>query len=66
MGGYMSEIFDAARDLAALRRLFIKYYEELECEDDPQYLFDECIARDVEAGVLGAALIACGVCHFSD
>ncbi len=53
----MYKIKDAICDLPALRGLFIKYYSELDCEDDPQYLFDGFIARDLKADVLGAALI---------
>lgn len=62
----MNEIIDATCGLDALRGLFVKYYSELGCEDDPQYLFNEFIARDLKAGVLSAALILRGDCRGGD
>lgn len=35
-----------------LKKLFCDYYAELDCEDDPALLFDDCIATDFKAGLL--------------
>ncbi len=52
-------------DIAQFKRLFCDYYRELDCDDDPAAAFDCCVAPDLEAGLLSAAIArekdgACG------
>ncbi|MDE7379542.1 MAG: GNAT family N-acetyltransferase [Clostridia bacterium] len=36
-------------DYPAFRKLFCDYFTELDCEDDPEYTFDEFLLPDLEA-----------------
>jgi len=46
--------------LADLEELFIKYYGELDCEDDPQHLFSEYLCPDLKAGLFNVAAATSG------
>ena len=46
------------KDYTQFEELFISYYEELECEDDPCHLFDEYVLPDLEENLFSVA-VAC-------
>ncbi|MGN0807223.1 MAG: GNAT family N-acetyltransferase [Candidatus Coproplasma sp.] len=46
------------KDFSAFEELFISYYEELECEDEPCHLFDEYVLPDLKANLFSVA-VAC-------
>lgn len=48
------------RDLAAFKQLFIEYYRELDCEDDPLSFFDDLLLPDLRAGLFRAAIFEDG------
>ena len=53
-------------DMPAFRGMFCDYFKELNCEDEPLSLFDECVAPDMSARLLSAAVAEnqSGVCAF--
>lgn len=52
-------------DLSALKELFCAYYAELDCEDDPSPLVDDCLLPDLKAELLEVAVCRDGdVCGF--
>lgn len=54
------------KDLPSFKKLFCDYYKELDCDDEPLPLFDDCIAPDFKAHLLNAAATVDGgeVCAF--
>ncbi len=45
-------------DYPAFKKLFCDYYTELDCEEDPLPLFDDCLLPDLKAG-----LFEVGICE---
>ena len=43
------------KDLSRLKTLFCEYYRELDCEDDPEELFDTLVSDDLKNGLISAA-----------
>lgn len=43
------------RDYSQFEKLFIAYYEELDCEDDPCHLFDEYVLPDLKDNLFSVA-----------
>ncbi|MGN1104741.1 MAG: GNAT family N-acetyltransferase [Candidatus Coproplasma sp.] len=46
------------KDYEHFEELFVSYYEELECEDEPCHLFDEYVLPDLKEGLFSVA-VAC-------
>ena len=46
------------KDYDQFEELFISYYEELDCEDEPCHLFDEYVLPDLKAQLFSVA-VAC-------
>lgn len=42
------------------KKLFISYYEELDCEDDPCHLFDEYVLPDLKENLISVAVVLMG------
>lgn len=53
-------------ELPAFKELFCAYFEELDCDDDPLPLFDDCVVPDLKAGLLSVAAASDGgtLCGF--
>ncbi|MDE7300812.1 MAG: GNAT family N-acetyltransferase [Clostridia bacterium] len=43
------------KDFARLKKLFCEYYSELDCEDDPEEIFDGLVCGDLKSGLISAA-----------
>lgn len=43
------------KDFPQLKALFCEYYRELDCEDDPEEIFDGLVADDLKSGLISAA-----------
>lgn len=53
-------------DMPQFKKLFCDYFRELDCEDDPLPLFDDCVATDLKAGLLSVGVAEGGgkICAF--